>query len=66
MEDLILGLILAQIWVANFFVFYSYWMLGIVASYHCMQCLGKLIQTQENVKKTQLILALILAHWAQI
>ena len=52
MKNLILGPILAQIWAPNFFWgFYFYYMLDIVASYHCMQFQGKLInQTWENGK----------------
>ena len=45
---------LAQMWAPkNFFgKFYLYYMLDIVASYHCMQFQGKLInQTWENGKK---------------
>ena len=36
---------LAQIWAYFFFHgFYLHWMLHIVASYHCMQCQGKLMK----------------------
>ena len=43
-----------QIWAQKLFFrgFYLYYMLDIVASYHCIQFQGKLtIQTQENVQK---------------
>ena len=55
-KKLILGLILACFGpntVAKiFFVFYLYMMLYIVASYHCMQFQGKLMnQTWENGQK---------------
>ena len=51
-SDLMLGLF-AQIWALNFFgEFYLYWIIDIVASYHCMQFQGKLMnQTCENGKK---------------
>ena len=39
-------------WKDVFFLFYLYWILDIVASYHCMQFQGKLTnQTWENGKK---------------
>ena len=46
--------------------FYLFYMLDIVASYHCMQLQGKLMnQTWENGKKP-LVLEPISAHLAQI
>ena len=52
----ILGLILVpfgpDLVLKMFFWFYVYWMLDIVASYHCMQFQGQLMnQTWENGKK---------------
>ena len=55
-KTLVLGQILAplvQIWPKNFFhEFYLYYILDIVANYHCMQFQGKLMnQTWENDQK---------------
>ena len=53
-KNLVLGPTLAtldQIWAQKFF--YLYYMLDIVASYHCTQLQGKLMNhTWENAKKT--------------
>ena len=62
--------LLDQICVQKFFFhgFYLYYMLDFVASYHCMQLQGRLMnQTRENEeKKKTLVLGPILAPLAQM
>ena len=51
-KNLVLGLILDPLAQIIFHIFYFYYMLEIVASYHCMQFQRKLMnQTWENSKK---------------